>query len=78
ILRIPMDLSTVEHRLNSSNPEIPRYASADEFVADVHLIFSNCYFQNDDLRGGNAVSYMGGGLEAVFEVQLKAAQNVML
>ncbi|KAF9014933.1 Bromodomain-containing protein [Cyathus striatus] len=49
IIKHPMDISTVERKLASSNPQKldpnpnnPRYFNVDEFVADVRLIFANC------------------------------------
>jgi len=70
-----MDLSTVERKLNASNPtrpdpnpSNPRYYNADEFVADVRLIFANCYaFNGID----NPVSLMAKRVEEIFDKQVK-------
>lgn len=70
-----MDFSTVERKLNSSNPtkpdpnlQNPRYFHADEFIADVRLIFSNCVtFNGPD----HAVTAMGKRVEEVFDKQIK-------
>ncbi|KAJ8474044.1 hypothetical protein ONZ51_g7475 [Trametes cubensis] len=49
IIKHPMDFSTIERKLTALNPAKPdanmanpRYNFADEFVADIRLIFSNC------------------------------------
>jgi len=70
-----MDFSTIERKLGSSNPakpdlnaQNPRYYHADEFVADVRLIFSNCItFNGPD----HAVTAMGKRVEEVFDKQVK-------
>jgi hypothetical protein len=70
-----MDFSTIERKLASSNPtkpdpipQNPRYRNADEFVADVRLIFSNCVtFNGPD----HAVTAMGKRVEEVFDKQIK-------
>ena len=41
VIKTPMDLSTVKRKL-----ETGQYASAEQFEADVRLIFSNCYAYN--------------------------------
>ncbi|KZW02524.1 Bromodomain-containing protein [Exidia glandulosa HHB12029] len=50
IISHPMDLGTVERKIQASTPTKPepnppfgRYHNADEFIADVHLIFANCH-----------------------------------
>jgi bromodomain-containing factor 1 len=70
-----MDFSTVEQKLASSNPtkpdpnlSNPRYYSADEFIADVRLVFSNTLKFNGPKH---AVTAMGKRLEEVFEKQIK-------
>ncbi|KAJ6574863.1 Bromodomain-containing protein [Mycena capillaripes] len=75
IVRTPMDLSTVERKLNSSNPskpdpnpENPRYLNTDEFVADVRLIFKNCLLFNGP---EHPISTMAQRLEEVFDKQIK-------
>ncbi|KAF7784761.1 hypothetical protein Agabi119p4_926 [Agaricus bisporus var. burnettii] len=75
IIKQPMDLSTVERKLASSNPqkpdpnsENPRYNHADEFVADVRLMFYNCLtFNGPD----HAVTAMGKRVEEIFDKQIK-------
>ncbi|KAJ7939870.1 Bromodomain-containing protein, partial [Mycena leptocephala] len=75
IVRTPMDLSTVERKLNSSNPTKPdpnlensRYLSTDDFIADVRLIVQNCVLFNG---GDHPISMMAGRLEQVFNKQIK-------
>lgn len=75
IIKNPMDFSTVERKLQASNPVKPdsnlvnpRYYTADEFVAEVRLIFSNCVTFNGP---EHAVSLMGKRLETVFDKQIK-------
>ena len=70
-----MDFSTVERNLQFSdpskpdpNPSNPRYLSADEFVADVRLIFSNALAFNGP---EHAVTQMGKRVEAIFDKQVK-------
>ncbi|CAO3686201.1 unnamed protein product [Rhizopus stolonifer] len=41
IVKNPMDLSTIEQKLNKNE-----YKSPDEFAADVNLMFDNCYLYN--------------------------------
>jgi bromodomain-containing factor 1 len=75
VIKNPMDFSTVERKLTSSNPtkpdpipQNPRYFHADEFIADVRLIFSNCVtFNGPD----HAVTAMGKRVEEVFDKQIK-------
>ena len=75
IIKIPMDFSTIERKLTSSNPakpdpnpSNPRYYSADEFVADVRLVFSNTLtFNGPD----HSVTQMGKRVEEVFDKQIK-------
>lgn len=70
-----MDFSTIERKLNSSNPakpdlnpQNPRYHNADEFIFDVRLIFQNCItFNGPD----HAIAAMGKRVEAVFDKQIK-------
>lgn len=75
IIKTPMDFSTIERKLASSNPnkpdpnpENPRYLNADEFVADVRTIFNNALTFNGPDHG---VTVMGKRIEAVFDKQLK-------
>ena len=75
VIKNPMDFSTVERKLTSSNPakpdsnpQNPRYNNAEEFISDVRLIFSNCItFNGPD----HAVSAMGKRVEEVFDKQVK-------
>lgn len=70
-----MDFSTIDRKLASTNPakpdanpNNPRYLNADEFIADVRLIFANCLkFNGPD----HAVTAMGKRVEEVFEKQIK-------
>ncbi|CAK5280130.1 unnamed protein product [Mycena citricolor] len=75
IVRNPMDLSTVERKLASSNPskpdpnpENPRYVSADDFIADVRLVVKNCLLFNG---ADHPISQMAQRLEEVFDKQIK-------
>jgi hypothetical protein len=75
IIKHPMDFSTIERKLLAStpakpdpNPANPRYSSADEFVADVRLIFSNCVTFNGP---EHVVTQQGKRVEAVFDKQIK-------
>jgi bromodomain-containing factor 1 len=75
IIKHPMDFSTIERKLLASNPvkpdpnpSNPRYVSADEFVADVRLIFSNCLTFNGP---EHVVTQQGKRVEAVFDKQIK-------
>ncbi|KAF8213316.1 Bromodomain-containing protein [Mycena galopus ATCC 62051] len=75
IVRTPMDLSTIERKLNSSNPskpdpnpENPRYTSADEFINDVRMIGKNCLLFNG---ADHPISAMAQRLEEVFDKQIK-------
>ncbi|KAI0757215.1 Bromodomain-containing protein [Daedaleopsis nitida] len=75
IIKRPMDFSTIERKLNASNPTKPdsnstnpRYLNADQFVQDVRLIFTNCVtFNGPD----HPVTHMGKRVEAVFDKQIK-------
>ncbi|KAF8203282.1 bromodomain-containing protein [Pholiota molesta] len=75
IVKTPMDFSTIERKLNSSNPAKPdpnpynpRYHNADEFVADVRLMVSNAVLFNGP---DHVVAGMGKRMEDVFDKQLK-------
>lgn len=59
IIKEPMDLSTVQEKMNNN-----AYETADEFESDVRLIFKNCYRFNPD---GTPVNKMGKRLEAIFD-----------
>lgn len=75
IIKNPMDLGTIERKLTSSNPQKldtnpnnPRYNNADEFIADVRLVFTNCLtFNGSD----HVISKAGKHLESVFDKQIK-------
>ncbi|KAJ6627170.1 hypothetical protein B0H10DRAFT_1941346 [Mycena sp. CBHHK59/15] len=75
IVRSPMDFSTIERKLVSSNPtkpdpnpENPRYLTADDVIADVRLIFKNCVtFNGPD----HAITLMGKRIEELFDKQIK-------
>jgi bromodomain-containing factor 1 len=75
IIKHPMDFSTIELKLMASNPlkpdlnsANPRYLNADEFIADVRLIFSNCVTFNGP---EHIVTQQGKRVEAVFDKQIK-------
>ncbi|KAH8835385.1 Bromodomain-containing protein [Flagelloscypha sp. PMI_526] len=75
VIKTPMDLSTVERKLSSSNaakpdpnPDNPHYIHVDEFAKDVRVIFTNCYTFNG-LE--HAVSQMAKRLEETFDRQMK-------
>ncbi len=75
VIKHPMDFSTLERKLQASsptkpdsNPVNPRYHHADEFIADVRLIFNNSLtFNGPD----HFVTKMSKQLEEVFDKQLK-------
>lgn len=70
-----MDFGTIDRKLAASNPVKPdsnlvnpRYLSAEEFIADVRVMFSNAYtFNGPD----HAVTAMGKRVEAIFDKQIK-------
>jgi bromodomain-containing factor 1 len=59
IVKYPMDLSTIQKKYAGNE-----YDSADEFEADIRLMFNNCYKFNPE---GAPVNLMGHRLEAVFD-----------
>jgi len=70
-----MDFSTIERKPNFSNPtkpdpnsENPRYQTADQFIADVRLVFTNCVKFNGP---EHAISQMGGRVEELFDKSIK-------
>lgn len=75
IIKTPMDFSTIERKLVASHPtkpdpngDTPRYYNADEFIADVHLVFHNtATFNGPD----HVVTVMGKHIQEVFDKQLK-------
>lgn len=75
IIKRPMDFSTIDRKLASSNPakpdsnpSNPRYLNSDEFVDDVHQIFSNAALFNGS---EHLVTLMGRRVEAIFDKQIK-------
>ncbi|KAM9764652.1 tripartite motif-containing protein 66 isoform 1-T2 [Menidia menidia] len=66
IIKRPMDLSVIRARLSKRNPRY--YSSADQFVADVYLMFHNCAkFNYPD----SEVAQAGRSLETFFTSKLK-------
>jgi bromodomain-containing factor 1 len=61
VIKRPMDLSTVQDRLKMN-----AYENANEFEADIRLMFNNCYKFNPPSQ---AVHQMGRELEAVFDLK---------
>ncbi|KAI9276566.1 Bromodomain-containing protein [Sporodiniella umbellata] len=59
IVQHPMDLHTIEQKLNKND-----YQSPDEFAADVHLMFDNCYLYNPPQL---PIHTMAKQFQAVFE-----------
>jgi bromodomain-containing factor 1 len=59
IIKKPMDLSTIQEKL-----KVNAYDSADEFEADIRLMFNNCYKFNPP---NQPVHKMGKELEEVFD-----------
>ncbi|EIM92793.1 Bromodomain-containing protein [Stereum hirsutum FP-91666 SS1] len=75
VIKEPMDFSTIERKLASSNPVKPdpdpthaRYYNAEEFITDVRRIFQNCLtFNGPD----HAITQSGRRVEATFDKQIK-------
>jgi hypothetical protein len=75
IVKNPMDFSTIERKLTASNPvkpdpnvNNPRYLNAEDFVADVRLIISNCAtFNGPD----HPITAMARRVEEIFDKQIK-------
>uniref|UniRef100_A0A8C6SV85 Tripartite motif containing 66 n=1 Tax=Neogobius melanostomus TaxID=47308 RepID=A0A8C6SV85_9GOBI len=66
IIKRPMDLSVIRTKLNKSNSK--HYNSADQYVADVYLMFKNCAkFNYPD----SEVAQAGRSLESFFNSKLK-------
>lgn len=63
IIKHPMDLSTIEKKLNEGE-----YATPEEFEADIRLMFNNCYTYNPPAL---PVHNMGKQLEKVFDEKWK-------
>ncbi|ODQ79370.1 hypothetical protein BABINDRAFT_28647, partial [Babjeviella inositovora NRRL Y-12698] len=59
VVKVPMDLSTVQTKLQNNE-----YETAGDFEADVRLVFQNCYIYNPE---GTPVNMMGHRLEAIFD-----------
>lgn len=75
IIKNPMDFSTIEQKLASSNPakpdpnpKNPRYNHAEEFIHDVKTIFANCLTFNGP---EHVVTGMGKRVEEIFDKQVK-------
>jgi len=62
-IKIPMDFGTIQKKLNES-----RYTNADEFAADVRLVFTNCWTYN---LPGSDIHVMATTLSGIFEKQFK-------
>lgn len=58
-IKHPMDISTVRKKLETNAYKLP-----EEFDADMHLMFSNCYTYNAQ---GSVVHEMGRDLQKVYE-----------
>ncbi|XP_032222716.2 cat eye syndrome critical region protein 2 homolog [Nematostella vectensis] len=63
IIENPMDLSTIEEKLDTS-----KYATLDEFQSDMKLMFENCLEYNGP---DSMYTKMGNTLEAAFNRQIK-------
>ncbi|KAG2174404.1 hypothetical protein INT43_004427 [Umbelopsis isabellina] len=63
IIKHPMDLSTIEKKLNDGD-----YATPEEFEADIRLMFNNCYTYNPPAL---PVHNMGKQLEKIFDEKWK-------
>jgi bromodomain-containing factor 1 len=75
IITHAMDFKTIEEKLENSfpgkdipKPNQPRYFSADQFIADVRLVFSNCVKFNGP---EHTISLMGRRLEELFDKSIK-------
>lgn len=62
IIKKPMDLSTIEKKLNEG-----QYETAKEFEADMRLMFANCYKFNPE---SDKIHTLGKEFEAVFDEKL--------
>ncbi|XP_019964284.2 bromodomain-containing protein 3-like isoform X1 [Paralichthys olivaceus] len=67
VIKYPMDLSTVKKKLNRGE-----YQDAQEFAADVRLIFSNCYKYNPP---DHEVVIGARKLQGVFETRFAAVPD---
>jgi bromodomain-containing factor 1 len=74
VIKRPMDFSTIETKLQNSNPNktpeplAPRYRITDDFVGDVRQIFQNCYLFNGP---EHFISSQARRLEDILDKQLK-------
>ncbi|XP_078424634.1 E3 ubiquitin-protein ligase TRIM33-like isoform X1 [Cetorhinus maximus] len=67
IIKKPMDMCTVKIKLQKQHSQ--HYQRAEEFVADVRLIFKNCEEFNEP---DSEVAHAGRTLEQIFEAKLRA------
>ncbi|XP_038636028.1 transcription intermediary factor 1-alpha-like isoform X2 [Scyliorhinus canicula] len=67
VIKKPMDMCTVKIKLQRDH--IQHYQRAEEFVADVRLIFKNCEEFNEP---DTEVAHAGRTLEQIFEAKLAA------
>ncbi|XP_067907142.1 E3 ubiquitin-protein ligase TRIM33-like isoform X2 [Heterodontus francisci] len=67
IIKKPMDMCTVKIKLQKQHTQ--HYQRAEEFVADVRLIFKNCEEFNEP---DSEVAHAGRTLEQIFEAKLMA------
>jgi bromodomain-containing factor 1 len=63
VVKNPMDLSTVERKLNNLE-----YDTVDDFVQDVNLIFANCYLYNGR---ESPIAIFASNLESAFNSSLR-------
>jgi bromodomain-containing factor 1 len=63
IITQPMDLSSIDKKLTTGI-----YSEGNEFIADVRLMFNNCYKYNGE---ESAISKLAQNLERIFDSQLK-------
>lgn len=63
VVKNPMDLSTVERKLNNLE-----YDTVDDFVQDVNLIFANCYLYNGR---ESPIAIFASNLESAFTSSLR-------
>ncbi|TVY90313.1 Bromodomain-containing factor [Lachnellula willkommii] len=69
VIKNPMDLSTVEKKLNQGN-----YGNAKDFEKDIRQIITNCYKFNPP---GNAVRLLGQQFETYFNQQWDKKQQYL-
>ncbi|KAG8982817.1 hypothetical protein FRB90_006529, partial [Tulasnella sp. 427] len=72
IVKKPMDFATIERKLFATGLDegtgTRPYRTVDEWIADVHLVFQNCYLFNGDVH---PVSKMAQTVEMAFNKLLK-------